>query len=98
MPKKKKPGITLRTVIEHVQAMKGELKQDIQDVEYTLTNKIDTLDKKVDTLDRKVGALDVKVDRHHSQLKGQLDEIDHRLDTLEVGEIPALKKAVGIGQ
>lgn len=91
MPKKKASGITLHTVIEHMHVMKGELKQDIREVEQTLTNKIDALDKKVDVLD-------AKVDRHHTQLTGQLDAIDHRLDTLEVGEIPALKKAVGMRQ
>ena len=52
--------------------------------------------ERFDAIDTRFDRLEAKVDRNHAQLTFQIDAIDRRLDEVEVTEVPALKKAVGM--
>ena len=65
------------------------LLQHMQGMERRLTERIDGVEQKVDRLE-------IKVDRHHAQTMVAFDNIDERLDDLEVVQVPKLKKVVGI--
>ena len=65
------------------------LLRHMQGMERRLTERIDGVEQKVDRLE-------TKVDRHHAQTMVAFNNIDDRLDDLEVVQVPKLKKAVGM--
>lgn len=80
MIKKKRATITLLTIVQHLQTVKQELLQKIDGVKQELSQKIDVLE--------------VKVDRHYRNLSTQIDNIDKRLDEIEVKRLPKIEKVV----
>ncbi|MDA1209364.1 MAG: hypothetical protein O2904_05030 [bacterium] len=93
----KDEDITLRIVLDHLQAVKYELQQDIRSVEERLTKQ---MDRKIDTLDNKLSAkidvLDDKVD----WLIFAKENFDNRFEKLDKEKLPLrvrrLEKSVGI--
>ena len=79
-----------------MQGMEQRLIVKIDGVEEKLTRRIDNLEVKIDSLEVKVDNLEVKVDRNHAQTMVAFDNMDARLDDLEVVQVPKLKKAVGM--
>lgn len=83
-------GITLATVLEHMQNMQRVLTEQMQSIQKTMATKDD------------LQALNTKVDRHYRNFMGQLDAVDDRLGTLEIEQLPKrvtrLEEAVGIGK
>ncbi len=77
--------ITLVTVIQHMQGM-----------EQRLTGRIDGLEKRFDGLETKVDRNHEEAMRNHTQTMIAIDNIDARLDDLEVVQVPAIKKVVGM--
>lgn len=67
-------AITLRTVLEHIQAMRTALEGQINTVEQRLSKKITALDERLST---QLAAVD-------GRLSMQIENIEHRLDTIEV--------------
>jgi len=47
-------------------------------------------------MDARIDRLDAKIDRIHALLTLQIDNIDKRLDDIEVVELPAIRKVIGI--
>lgn len=72
------------------------LLQHMQGMEQRIMTRIDGLEAKHDNLEVKVDRIEAKVDRNHSQTMVALDNIDSRLDDIEVVQVPAIKKAVGM--
>lgn len=68
----------------------------MQSMEQRIMSRIDGLETKVDRLGEKVDRLEAKVDRNHTQNMNALDNIDARLDDLEVVQVPAIRKVVGM--
>ncbi len=93
--KKSTATITLRTVLEHVQALHGEMLSRFADVDRrfaAVDRRFVNIDQRFDTLERR---LSQRIDRVERNLTLQIDNIDKRLDDIEVVQIPLLKKAVG---
>lgn len=85
--------ITLKTVLQHVQM----LAQNIFAMEQRLSTRIDSLEKKMEKLELKVDRNHEQAMRNHAITVVGLKNIDDRLDDLEVVQVPAIKKAVGMG-
>lgn len=84
------PGdIPLTTVLQHMHGMEQRLGERIDGVEQRL-------DKRIDGVEQQLVELKTTVERHHAQTTVSLDNIDARLDDLEVVQVPTIKKAVGI--
>ncbi len=66
--------ITPAILLQHMQGMKHELKQDI----HGLAKRMDRLEE--------------KVDRGFAHLNVRISNIDERLDDIEVGELPRIRK------
>ncbi len=75
--------ITLRIVLQHVQAMRQEV-----------TSRFDKVEGRLNTMGNDIKRLEWRMDRNHSLLVYQIDNIDKRLDDIEVVQIPKLKKAL----
>ena len=89
MSSNKDEGVTLAIVFEHMQGMEQRLHTEFDVGLKRLESKIDKVSLKVDNLE-------IKVDRNHTQTMVALDNIDGRLDDLEIVELPAIKKVVGM--
>ncbi len=63
------------------------LLQHMQDMEGRIISRFDHTDARI-------AKLETKVDHNHLIVTTQLDNIDARLDDIEVVQVPALKKAV----
>lgn len=85
--KKSTARITLRTVLEHVQALHGEMMTRFAEVDRRFMR----VDQRFDLLERR---LSERIDRVERNVTLQIDNIDKRLDNIEVVQIPLLKKAV----
>lgn len=88
MVKKKAKGraITLRDILHHIQAMKGEV-----------LRKIDGLEKRMGGLENRMGGLEQRVERVEKKvnlISVQIQNIDERLDDLEVQRLPVLEERV----
>jgi predicted nucleic acid-binding Zn-ribbon protein len=83
-------GITLQTVLEHMQNMQQTLSGQIREIRETMATKTD------------LQHLEVKVDRNHASLTQQIDALDQRLDAIEIENLPKrvtkLEQVVGVGQ
>lgn len=77
--------ITLHTVLQHMQGMEQRLTAQIDAVRMDLKNDIHLLDVRLQTVEQKVNVI-----------SAQIENMDHRLDDLEVVKVPKLKKAVGM--
>ncbi len=88
---KKPRRITLAVLLSQMQGMKYELVQRIDGVKHDLSQRMDGMEKRlgsrIDRLERKTDLISV-----------QIENMDARLDDIEVFEIPKFKKAVGIRQ
>ena len=78
--------ITLQVLLEHMQGMKEELKENGARIE----GKVDHLGRKFDHLETKVDRLESKIDHDFAQIGGQLDTIDERITDIEL--IPSVTK------
>ena len=85
--KKSTAKITLRTVLQHVQALHSEM-----------LIKFAAVDKRFVSLEKKMddgfSGVNGRIDRLERRLSTQIDNIDKRLDDVEIKELPKLKKAV----
>jgi septal ring factor EnvC (AmiA/AmiB activator) len=98
----KNTDITVSTILQHMQGMEERIMTKVD----SLDRKVDRLERKVDGLEKKADLLEKKVDgleqsvrglhRNHLQTMTGLDNIDARLDDLEVVQVPMLRKAVGM--
>lgn len=68
-----------------MQGMEQRLTAQIDAVRMDLKNDIHLLDVRLQTVEQKVNVI-----------SAQIENMDHRLDDLEVVEVPKLKKAVGM--
>lgn len=83
MPKKhSRTGITSAVLLDHMRGMEGRLHTEIKEV------RLDLRSTEARLIDR--------IDRVERNLTVQIEGLDHRLDDIEVSQIPKLKKAVGI--
>mgnify|MGYP001595784984 CR=1 FL=1 len=73
--------ITPAVLLQHMQGMKYELKQDIHG-----------LAKRMDRFEERMDQLEHKVDRGFAHLTVRIGNIDERLDEIEVGELPRIRK------
>lgn len=75
------PRITLRVILQHMQAMEHRLMS-------TLGSRIDSLDTrlsgKIESLATRMDRMERKMDNHTLQL----DAIDKRLDAVEIEDLP----------
>ena len=94
MPKKRpKPaGVTPEIILDHMRGMevriRTEVKQEIGASEGRLCQEIGAMEVRLNN----------RIDRVYVNLTTQIDGIDHRLDDIEVFQLPKLKKAVGMRQ
>ena len=77
--------ITPKILLEHMQGMQQALTREIQRV-----------DGKVDVLAEKIDANEGRAEQRHAVVIAALDNIDERLDVIEIEELPKIKKTVGI--
>lgn len=77
--------ISLRTVLDHMRGMENRV-----------ISKFDTLELKVDKNHAEAQRNHHEEQRNHLQAMSALDNIDSRLDDIEVVQVPAIKKAVGM--
>ena len=85
--------ITLAMIMKHMQAMEGRIMQNMQGMELRLR---DEFRSGLSRLESKVDRNHDIVMRNHAQTTLQIDNVDSRLDDLEVVQVPKLKKAVGM--
>lgn len=86
----KKPArITFRTLLLHMQGMEQRLRSEVKHGLSDVCSELKDFERK--TLDR----FD-RLDRKFEWVSFALRNIDERLDDIEMKQIPALKKAVGI--
>jgi tetrahydromethanopterin S-methyltransferase subunit G len=90
----KDEGITLFMVMDHMQGMEQRLMSKINGVD----GKVDNVAGKLDRLEAKVDRNHEEAQRNHSLTMVAFDNIDERLDDIEVVQVPAIKKAVGMGK
>lgn len=83
--------ITLKVILDHMHAIKYELKHDIQTLRIELTDKINGVGARVDRLEN-------RLERVALNLSAQIAAIDDRLDKVEIEDLPKrvrkLEKAV----
>ena len=72
--------ITLRVVLQHMENMQSVLLKEIRKV-----------DSRVDGLGRRMDVFEQKADRRHRLVMTGLDNIDRRLDDVEVKELPRIR-------
>ena len=84
--------ITMLTILRHMQGMEERLTTRIVKVEQDVGG----LKIEVGGLKTEVGGLRTEMVRGFATLSLQIDNLDKRLDDLEVNEMPKLKKAVGM--
>jgi len=69
--------ITLKTVIEHIQAQGVEFRGEFRKVQ-----------ERIDVLSTTINNLRETVERNHRNLTVQIDAIDKRLDAIEIENLP----------
>ena len=83
--------ITLKVLLDHIQGMRHDLTQRMDNLENSLSNRIDGLEKRMDGMEQR---MEIRFD----QLVFQIGAIDKRLDAIEIEELPKrvkrLEKAV----
>ncbi len=86
-------GITLKTVLDHMQNMQRVLTQEIREGDERLA-------RRIDGLETRMGGVENHIDRMERNLTRQIDAIDKRLDAIEIEKLPKrvtkLEVAVGI--
>ncbi|MDD5103179.1 MAG: hypothetical protein PHX93_02145 [Candidatus Peribacteraceae bacterium] len=75
-------GVTAAVLLDHMRGMEKRLTQRIDIVRNDLTVRMDRMEN--------------KVERVYVDLSSQIEGLDHRLDDIEVSQIPKLKKSVGM--
>ncbi len=70
-------GITLGTVLQHMQGMERRLSNDIKKVRTDLTARIDRMDQRLHRVESKVDLTSV-----------QIQNMDERLDVLDIANLP----------
>ncbi|MDD5055441.1 MAG: hypothetical protein PHZ00_04210 [Candidatus Peribacteraceae bacterium] len=91
--------ITLLTILQYMQAMEERLIARIAKVEFEvggLKITIGGLETNVEGLNHEVMNLGERVEKGFAQVSLQIDNMDKRIDDIEVVELPAIKKVVGI--
>lgn len=73
--------ITLKTILEHLQAFRVDITTQLHTMENRMTQRMDGLEHRVDSLE-------VRIDRMDRNLSRQIDAIDKRLDAIEIEEVP----------
>lgn len=86
--KKNTGRITLRTVLEHVQALHGEMMMKFAGVD----KRFEAVDLRFESFENR---LNDKIDGVERRLTRQIDGLDKRLDDIGIVQIPKLKKTVG---
>lgn len=88
-PTSKARGITLRDVIAHIQGVSGSLKSD-------LVARIEQLEKKMNAgfadVRGDIAAVQQKLDREERRREMQTDNLDKRLDDIEVNHLPKIER------
>lgn len=78
-------GITLAMLLDHMQSMEYRLKQEIGSVRSDMAKMGTHLNARID-----------RVERDIAWIKVSIGNIDKRLDTIEVVQVPRLEKAIGM--
>ncbi len=90
--------ITLKMILEHMQAMRSDLLQRIDDLGKTLSIRIDGLQGQIDGNQRSLQAQINGLERQIATLQVGVENIDKRLDEIKIEELPkrvrALEKAI----
>lgn len=73
--------ITLKTVLDHIQAMGAQLRQQMTEVEGRVI-------KRMDQIEGRLSRLEETVAKNHRNLTQQIDAIDKRLDEIEIESLP----------
>ena len=90
VPPKKKSGITLRTILDHMQSGFGALREEIKNINHVLMK----LTKRMDVLERNTKEGFAQVDRRLSRLEVGIENIDQRLDDIEMERLPKIEAKV----
>jgi predicted nuclease with TOPRIM domain len=72
--------ITLKTVLEYIQAMRTDLGGRMDRLE----GRMDRLDGRMDRLEHRMDRMELRMNRMDAKFSLQLDAIDKRLDTIEI--------------
>lgn len=79
-------GITLKIILDHMQNMQRVLREEIKasakELKADILQRIDRVESKLSNLDRRYDWMNVGMDK--------------RLDDIEIKELPAIKKFVGM--
>lgn len=70
----KESDITLGTILEHMRGMESRIMAELHETDGRLTKRIDSLE--------------ANLVRIHRNLSGQIDQLDKRLDAIEIEELP----------
>lgn len=76
-------GITLRTILDHMRAM-----------ETRMTTSISSVDQRLQRLEQKVDQRMQKLEQKIDLLFVQNENIDERLDDIEVVQLPAIRQKI----
>jgi predicted nucleic acid-binding Zn-ribbon protein len=68
----------------------------MQGMQQALMREIQRVDGKVGALTKKVDANEERAQQRHALVMVSLDNIDERLEQIEIGELPKIKQAVGM--
>ncbi len=82
-------GVTPAILLQHMQAMELRLRDEFR-------SGLSRLEAKVDRNHQEATLNHEQAMRNHAQTTLQIDNVDSRLDDLEVVQVPKLKKAVGM--
>lgn len=85
----KDDDITPAVLLQHMQGMEGRLRDEFR-------SGLQSLEDKVDRNHEEARRNHEEARRNHAIVMTGLDNIDGRLDDIEVVQVPKLKKAVGI--
>jgi hypothetical protein len=86
MPKKPaRTGITPAVLLDHMRGMENRLKTELKREIGSVRTDLSHLTTRID-----------RVERDITWIKVSVDNIDKRLDTIEVVQVPRLEKAVGM--
>ncbi len=83
----KAKAITLRTVLQHLQHVKNVLTNEIRDIRIELS-------KGIQDVHMELKALDKREDNRHRMIMTALQNIDERLDDIEIKRLPRLEEKI----
>ena len=106
MPRKKSPTIGLHTILRKIQSMRSALENRLDKIEYCIEGldiriggverRTIKIDGRLDGIESRVGNVEVQITRGFDLLSMQIGNIDGRLDSIEVKELPRIKAKIGM--